>query len=154
MDIIDQLESTKKQAQEFFDLAPELLNLTYADGKWTIRQLLHHIADAETVLYERIRRTISEQPSPVVWAFDQDAWCRHLEYDSLPLELNKNIFSAVRSAVIHFAHLYYNRLGSNPFIHSESGLRTLKDEMDKVAWHSKHHLDQITQALATGVRGV
>ncbi|MDZ4707433.1 MAG: DinB family protein [Saprospiraceae bacterium] len=152
MDILEQLETTKAQALEYFELSPDLYDLTYAEGKWTIRQLLHHIADAETVLYERIRRAIAEQPKPMVWAFDQDSWCRDLEYHSLPLEINKNIFSAVRTAIIHFTRLYYEQLGSNPFLHSETGDRTLKEEIDKVAWHSKHHLDQITQALAIGVR--
>lgn len=147
MYIIEQLEATKKQALDYFDLDPKFYDLTYAEGKWNIRQLLHHIADAETVLYERIRRTIAEQPSPRVWAFDQDGWCRHLEYTSLPLDINKAIFSSVRTAIIHFTRLYYESLGANPFIHSESGDRTLKDEIDKVAWHSKHHLDQIEQAL-------
>jgi len=152
MDILEQLETTKMRALNYFELSPELYDLTYAEGKWTIRQLLHHIADAETVLYERIRRAIAEQPKPTVRAFDQDSWCRELDYNSLPLEINKNIFSAVRTAIIHLAKLYYDRLGSNPFIHSESGLRTLKDEIDKVAWHSKHHLDQIEQALTNHAR--
>ena len=48
MDIIDQLESTKKK-NLILRPAPELLNLTYADGKWT-SPITHHIADAETVL--------------------------------------------------------------------------------------------------------
>lgn len=148
MEIIDQLEATKHQALEYFDLAPELYDLTYGEDKWTIRQLLHHITDAETVLYDRIRRVIAEQPKPLVWAFDQDGWARHLEYHTLPLEINKPIFAAVRTAVIHLTRMYYDRLGDYPFIHSETGHRTLKDEIDKVAWHSKHHLDQIKQALS------
>jgi len=154
MDILDQLESTKKQTLEYFELSPESYDWTYAEGKWTIRQLLHHIADAETVLYDRIRRAIAEQPNdpgvgqpPLVMAFDQDRWARHLEYHSLPLNINKAIFEAVRTGIIHLTRLYYDRLGSNPFIHSETGIRTLKDEIDKVASHCSHHLDQIEGAL-------
>ncbi len=37
--------------------------------------------------------------------------------------------------------------GQREFVHSVTGVRTLKDEMDKVAWHNEHHLGQIRTAL-------
>lgn len=147
MDIIDQLESTKKRVLEYFNLPETVLHKTYADGKWTIRQLLVHIADAETVLYDRIRRIISEQPRPVVWAFDQDSWAAHLDYTTFPLDASRQIFTGVREGVIHLAKRYYISHGDLTFIHSSTGLRTLKDEIDKVAWHADHHLKQIEEAL-------
>ena len=43
--------------------------------------------------------------------------------------------------------LNYLPNGRREFVHSETGVRTLKDEFDKVAWHNEHHLEQIEQAL-------
>jgi hypothetical protein len=98
------------------------------------------------VLYDRIRRAISE-PRPVVWAFDQDLWAAHLDYSGMPLEVSRQIYSAARGGVVYQARLNYATNGGREFVHSETGVRTLKDEFDKVAWHNEHHLEQIEQAL-------
>lgn len=148
MEIIEGLQHTQTQTLSYFELSEEQLAKTYAPGKWTIRQLLHHITDADTVLYDRLRRTISN-PGQVIWAFDQDLWAEGLEYASFPLEVNKAIYAATRAAVIYLAQHHYANAGGKQFVHSATGLRTLKDEFDKVVWHNQRHLDQIAQALAS-----
>ncbi len=75
MGLIQELESTKAETLKFFELTDEELDKSYEPGKWTVRYILHHLADAETVLFERIRRVISE-PRQVLWALDQDAWAQ------------------------------------------------------------------------------
>jgi hypothetical protein len=149
MEIIEQLEATRDATRAFFALTGDDLELTYSPGKWSVRYLLHHVADAETVLFDRIRRVLSE-PRQVLWAFDQDAWARGLDYSKTPLELSLRLFESTRAAVIHYAGRYYEERGHLEFVHSATGVRTLKDEFDKVAWHNQHHLDQITRALSIG----
>ena len=146
MEIVQKLESTKAQTLKFFELTGEELEESYEPGKWTVRYILHHLADAETVLFERIRRVISE-PRPVLWAFDQDAWARNLDYANVPLELSKRIYASVREGIIHNVRLHYDSSSQLEFVHSETGVRTLKDEFEKVASHNEHHLEQIRRAL-------
>jgi len=146
MEIIEKLETTKTATLKHYDLSAAQLEQSYAPGKWTIRHLLHHLADAETVMYDRIRRVISE-PRQVLWAFDQDAWAANLNYAHVPLELSKQIYGAVRDSVIYYAHLHYESKGHLEFVHSQTGVRTLKQEFDKVAWHNAHHLEQMERAL-------
>ena len=50
-----------------------------APGKWTIRQIVAHLADSEIVLAHRFRQVIAEDSPTMVW-FDQDAWASHLDY--------------------------------------------------------------------------
>ena len=146
MDIISQLSASRDKTLPYFELDDISLSKSYAVDKWTVRQLLHHIADAETVLYDRIRRGIAA-PKQVIWAFRQDDWAEKLEYEQRPLALNKAVYLSVRNAIIDLAQRYYEGYGANEFIHSETGLRTLKDEFDKVVWHNEHHLKQIQDAL-------
>jgi hypothetical protein len=146
VDIINQLESTRDRTLACFALSEAELARSYAPGKWTVRFLLHHLADAETVLFDRIRRVISE-PRQVLWAFDQDAWARGLDYATMPLDLSRRIYEAARAGVIHQARAHYERSGGLEFVHSETGVRTLKDEFDKVAAHNANHLRQIETAL-------
>jgi len=147
MEIIEKLKQTKQSALHYFDLSESDLAKSYGEGKWNNRYLLAHMVDAETVLCDRIKRILSEQPRPVLWAFDQDSWAAHLDYDTFPLTVSKQIFSGVRDAIIHLASKYYISHGDLTFIHSGTGLRTLKDEIDKVVWHCEHHINQIEQAL-------
>lgn len=146
MNIITRLEATRDQTLKYFDLSNEQLERNYGPGKWSVRFILHHLADSETVLFDRIRRVISE-PKQVIWAFDQDAWARGLDYSLMPLDLSRRIYAAVRAGIIYQARAHYDRSGPREFVHSETGVRTLKEEFDKVAAHNEHHLEQIDLAL-------
>ncbi|MEM7370096.1 MAG: DinB family protein [Bacteroidota bacterium] len=147
-ELLDALTHTKAQTLSRFELSEADLDKTYAEGKWTVRQLLHHLADAETVLYDRIRRIIAN-PGQVIWAFEQDLWAEHLQYETLPLEINRQIYASVRDAVILLARTHYEQKGFHPFVHNETGSRTLKEEFEKIAWHNVHHLNQIEQAVSS-----
>ncbi|MBI4887481.1 MAG: DinB family protein [Acidobacteria bacterium] len=146
MDIVAKLEATRSRTLAYFELRDPLLGRTYGPGKWPVRFILHHLADAETVLFDRIRRVISE-PRRVLWAFDQDAWARGLDYAGIPLDVSRRIYDAVRTGVVHQARQHYERSGHLEFVHSETGVRTLRDEFDKVVSHNERHLSQIEAAL-------
>lgn len=146
MNILTTLTKTKNETEKYFDLSEEDLAKTYGEGKWTVKQILVHLADADSVLLDRIKRVISE-PKQVIWAFEQDLWNENLDYKNFPLEISKAVYLANRQMVIHLAEKHYETLGHTEFIHSETGLRTLKDEFDKVVWHNQGHLDQIKLAL-------
>ena len=145
-EVLAALAESHTETMVYFDLPAQQLDLAYAPGKWTVRQLLHHLADAETVLYERIRRGIA-RPGQVVWGFDQDAWAEKLNYHRRDLALDRSIYSAVRMGVMELALAHYELHGEQQYVHNETGLRTVKQEFDKVAWHNQHHLKQIRQAL-------
>jgi len=146
MNIVPRLEATRNQTLRYFDLGNEQLDRSYGSGKWSVRFILHHLADSETVLFDRIRRILSE-PKQVLWAFDQDAWARGLDYSTIPLALSRRIYDAVRAGIIYQARMHYDKSGHREFVHSETGIRTLKDEFDKVVSHNEHHLEQIDLAL-------
>jgi DinB superfamily len=150
MEIITRLQAARDRTLAYFDLADDQLDHTYGPGKWPVKFILHHLADAETVLFDRIRRVLSE-PRQVLWAFDQDAWATGLGYSRMPLELSRRVYEAVRAGIIYQASLHYELDGNREFVHSETGVRTLKDEFDKVASHNEHHLEQIALALRNAV---
>ena len=147
MQLVEQLQQTRDETLKYFALPDDDLARTYAPGKWSVRYLLLHLADSETVLFDRIRRILSE-PRQVLWVFDQDAWARGLDYSRVPLDISRRVYESVREAIIYYAGEYYEQKGHLEFVHSVTGVRTLKDEFDKVATHNEHHLAQIRKALA------
>ena len=145
-DLIRELERTRDETVRYFSLGDADLARAYAPGKWSVRFILHHLADSETVFFDRIRRVISE-PRQVIWVYDQDAWAKGLDYGHLPLHISKRVYEPVRATIIHYAGLHYERNGQLEFVHSVTGVRTLRDEFEKVASHNEHHLGQIRVAL-------
>ena len=145
--LITQLETTRDETIAFFKLGAHDLARTYGPDKWSVRFVLLHLADSETVFIDRIHRILSE-PRPVIWVMDQDAWASGLDYARLPLEISCRMYEAVRNAVIYYASEYYEAKGDLEFIHSTTGVRTLKAEFDKIAAHNENHLRQIRAALA------
>jgi hypothetical protein len=147
MQLISELERTRDETLRFYDLGEEELARTYAPGKWPVRYILLHLADSETVFIDRIHRVLSE-PRPIIWVMDQDAWARSLDYASQPLDLSRRVYESVRNAIIHYAATCYERKGHLEFVHSVTGVRTLRDVVDKIAAHNEQHLAQIRTALS------
>jgi hypothetical protein len=147
MDILDALDATRDETLRYFDLGNKELEATYAPGKWPIRFILHHLADSEAVFSERIRRVLG-QGKCVLWVYDQDAYASGLDYHAMPIGLSRDIFAATRAALRFLAAEHYERQGHLEWVHSETGLRTLKMEFDKIASHNEHHLAQIRTALS------
>ena len=147
MQLIRDLERTRDETLSYFALPAADLARTYGPGKWNVRYLLHHLVDSETVLYYRIRRVLCE-PKQVIWYYDEAAWAKGLNYAEVPLDLMRPVFESTRAAVIYYAGLHFEKSGEIEFVHSLTGLRTLRDEFEKVAQHNEHHLQQIRTALA------
>ena len=146
--LIRQLEASRDETLKYFGLPDADLARIYGPGKWSVRYVLHHLADAETVLYDRICRTLSE-PRQVLWVFDESAWAKGLDYSQKPLALAGPVYESLRNTIIYYAGQHYDSKGHLEFVHSVTGVRTLKDEMDKVASHNEHHLAQIRIALSS-----
>ena len=87
------------------------------------------------------------EPRPVLWVMDQDAWAKGLDYSRVPLDISRRVYESVRNAIIYYAGVHYERSGHLEFVHSVDGVRTLREEFDKVASHNEHHLAQIRLAL-------
>jgi len=126
MNLIRELERTRDETLHCFSFEPRDLACTYAPGKWSVRHILHHLSDSETVFFDRIRRVLSEP---------------------LPLAISRQVYESVRNAIIYYAGVHYERSGHLEFVHSVDGVRTLRDEFDKAAAHNEHHLTQIRLAL-------
>jgi len=144
--LIRELERTRDETLKCFSLDHRDLARTYGPGKWSVRFILHHLSDTETVFLDRIHRVLSE-PRPVLSVMDQDAWAKALDYSLVPLDIARGVYESVRNAIIYFAGMHYERNGHLEWVHSVDGVRTLRDEFDKVAAHNENHLRQIRLAL-------
>jgi len=140
------LAETKARTISAFDLTASELSRTYGQGKWSIRQILHHLTDTEYLFVGRLKKIIAE-PKQVIWAFNQDDWDRAFDYQNAPLDGKKELYAMCREVNIQLVDQFFEQYGAKEFVHNETGLRTLQMEFEKVALHNQSHNQQIEIAL-------
>lgn len=109
-----------------------------APGKWSIRQIVAHLADAELVCAHRMRQIIAED-SPTLIAFDQEAWTRNLDYARRKPKQSLESFRRVRAEnyelLKDLPETAYARTGN----HSERGPISLRFQLELLAEHAESH---------------
>lgn len=114
-------------------------------GKWSIRQIVAHLADAELVGAHRFRQVIAEE-MPTLIAFDQDAWTKNLDYARRKPKQSLETFRRIRAENYELLkglpESAFDRAGN----HSENGRMTLRTLLDGYAGHAESHARQL-QAL-------
>jgi hypothetical protein len=113
---------------------------SYADGKWTARQILIHLAHAELAFGNRVRMALST-PAYVAQPFDQDAWMRS-EHSLGGLQAAETFLVLARMNLALYNGLTPEER-STPFSHPEYGELTIDWVVHQSAGHLRHHLMQL-----------
>lgn len=120
------------------------LDRKQASGAWTARQIVHHLADSESMAYIRLRRLIAED-SPVIHGYDEPEWARRLHYDR-PIAASLAVVAAVRGASLELLESLTPAEWARTGTHSESGAYSIEDWLEIYAGHTHDHADQIRRA--------
>ena len=111
-------------------------------GKWTVRQIVAHLADAEMVGAHRFRQVIAEE-NPTLIAYDQDAWARNLDYAHRKPKTSLETFRRIRAENYELLKdlppATFDRAGN----HSENGRMTLRQLLEGYASHAESHAIQL-----------
>ena len=118
------------------------LDYVPAPGKWSVRQILCHMADADIVAAARFRRIIAEE-KPTLAAYDQDAWAQNLDYTHRKTVPAMETFRQIRA----WTYELLSSLPENAFerkaMHAEKGEMTLADLLGVYARHAEKHAEQM-----------
>ncbi len=124
-------------------LADPQLDTPYRDGGWTVRQVVHHLADSHMNGFIRVKLALTED-QPTIKPYDETAWAR-LADARLPIDVSLNLIDALhrRWAAIYAAMTPADF--DRPFVHPELGSpQTLDRHVQNYAWHGRHHVAHIT----------
>lgn len=136
-----------KLEQEVSTLLESQLDTPYRDGGWTVRQVIHHMADSHMNAYIRFKWTLTEE-TPMIKAYDEKAWAETPETKSDP-NLSIALLKALHAKwAVSLKGLVTSDL-KKEFIHPETKKHIrLENLMGMYAWHGEHHLAHITALKA------
>jgi hypothetical protein len=131
-------------AEALLKITPAELDARPGPGRWTAREIIHHLADSETTSAIRLRRLLAED-RPVINGYDQDEFARRLHYDR-PHEPSLELFKAVRAATGALLDCLEPKDWLREGRHSESGPYSVETWLRIYADHAHKHAKQIRAA--------
>ncbi|QED46052.1 YfiT family bacillithiol transferase [Cytobacillus dafuensis] len=126
-------------------LSEEELSQPYRENGWTIRQVVHHIADSHTNGYIRFKLALTED-TPAIKPYNQDEWAK-LPDSNMPISISLKIIDSLHERWTYLLQSLTDEQLKRAFHHPDSGLVTLAKSIGIYAWHGKHHLAHIRNAL-------
>ncbi len=125
-------------------LSEEQLDTPYREGGWTIRQVIHHLADSHMNSYCRFKLALSED-NPVIKTYREDLWAEFADGRSAPVLISLNLLDAVHARWVIFLKSLSKPDFNKTFFHPEHQKSiTLLHALNLYSWHCEHHLAHIT----------
>lgn len=120
-----------------------------AAGKWSVAEIVAHLADDELVAAFRIRM-ILESPGISLQAMDQDVWAEKGRYGRRNVKTSLELFRALRQANLELFRSLAPADWTLAGVHAERGVETIRDIAEHYAGHDINHLQQIRRILRKG----
>ena len=127
-------------------LSDEEWSKTYREGSWTVRQLVHHIADSQLNMYQRLKLALTDE-NPTVPAFNQEIWAIQPDTE-FPVESSIKMLEGINERIVSLGHSLTEEQLNRTFTHQVNGEITVATKVAKLAWHEEHHLAHIKIALS------
>lgn len=144
---LKEIETYTIRLRETVDsLSDEELSRTYRAGSWTVRQLVHHIADSQLNMYQRLKLALTGE-NPTIPAFNQEKWA--IQPDTkLPIESSIKMLEGINERIVSLGYSLTEEQLNRTFTHQEDGEIAVSTKVAKLAWHEEHHLAHIKIALS------
>lgn len=140
IEALENLPADLRKATE--DLVDERLNTPYRPGGWTVRQVVHHLADSHTNAYLRFRQALTED-NPSVAAYDEKLWAELPDARSAPVDISLRLLGALHARWTELLKRLTPEQWKRTYNHSKIGPVPLNKAITLYAWHGRHHLAQI-----------
>ncbi len=121
------------------------LELREHDDEWSVRQIVHHLADVEVGDAMRLRQMLAHD-GPLIVAYDEDLFASRLHYDR-PIDNSLAVFTALRASNVEIIRRIDNADWSRRGFHEEHALYTIEILVERSVEHDRLHLEQIGRAL-------
>lgn len=137
-------DTPAKLARAVTGLTAKHLDTPYRPGGWTVRQVVHHVADSHMNAYVRTRLALTEE-NPPVKPYDEAKWAELPDAKTLPIEGSLAIIAALHERWVHLLRSLPAQQLSRTMNHPEHGALSLDALLEIYAWHGPHHTAHISE---------
>jgi uncharacterized damage-inducible protein DinB len=129
---------------EVDQLSDEQLDTPYRPEGWTLRQVVHHLADSHINAYTRFKLALTEI-EPVIKTYDQELWAETFESKKAKIDFSLDLLDAVHRKWNELLRSLDESDLRKSYFHPETGgLVTLMEALSHYDWHGRHHIAHIT----------
>lgn len=125
-------------------LSDAQLDTPYREGGWTVRQLVHHVADSHMNAYVRIRLALTED-WPTIKPYDEKVWAQLPDSKTAPVDISVDLLEALHRRWTLLLRSLSEKQWQRGYTHPENGRQTIAEAAALYEWHSRHHLAHITE---------
>jgi hypothetical protein len=129
------------------DLNDHQLDTPYRDGGWTVRQVVHHVADSHANSYIRFKLALTED-WPVIKPYDEVAWANLPDSRWLPVGGSLDLIQALHGRWVALLEALSDEDFQRGYTHPELGRQNLAHALALYDWHSRHHTAHIARLRA------
>jgi len=122
-----------------------------APGKWSVAEILAHLAESEIVRGWRMRQILGA-PGTAIQAFDQDSWAAAGHYDKRDPRKSLELFRVLREANLALLKSLTPEQWKHHGMHAERGVETIEHMSCMMAGHDLNHLGQVERIVAAKKR--
>nr|WP_212775046.1 putative metal-dependent hydrolase [Polycladomyces abyssicola] len=141
---IDELDSSAEQLRHAVSgLTPQQWDTPYRPGGWTVRQVVHHVADAQMHNYIRFKRALTEE-EPEVYVWEHDGWAEMADSRTESPEVSLQLIEALNRRWVVMLRSLKAADFKRTFFHPVMGRMSLDEALGLFVWHIRHHVAQIT----------
>ena len=125
-------------------LNEDQLNTQYRDGGWTVRQVIHHLADSHMNAFIRTKLMLTED-NPTILPYKQDVWAEMPDSAEADADISLSLLTMLHHRWVMLLRSLRPKDMSRTYVHPEYGQTyTTEQVIALYAWHSKHHTSHIT----------
>lgn len=125
----------------------EMWRFRPAPDRWTIHEIVIHLADSEANGFVRVRKLVAE-PGATITAYDEPAWARALDYNAQSVEDALELFRWLRGNTDKLIRTLAESVWANTIYHPENGTMTMDDWLLEYARHIPDHIAQMEEVYA------
>jgi uncharacterized damage-inducible protein DinB len=116
----------------------------YRPGGWTVRQVVHHLADSHLNWYARTKLA-STETDPIIKLYDESLWADLQDAREAPIESSLCLLDGLQQRWVHMFESLGAADWARTMIHPERGKLTLETILGLIVWHARHHTAHITE---------
>jgi uncharacterized damage-inducible protein DinB len=120
------------------------LDTPYREGGWSVRQVIHHLADSDLNAYVRFKLALTED-NPTIKPFMEAAWAELADSRVTPIDVSLALVDNLHARWVVLLRSMKAEEWERTLTHPEAGVMSLDKMLGLYAWHGAHHVAHITE---------